>query len=447
MRILFISYSFPPDAQVGGRRAARLCKYLPEFGIEPVVLSVEERYYESVDTSFPPPAGLEIVRTSMSPGIFDAYRWLKSFLHAAQTGGNGTNSVAPVQTIGGIRHRVIAMLHSGEAERGWFRPASRAGLKLLRLSSFDALVSSGPPFVAHRVARRLKQHTGLPWLADFRDPWSLNPKTMELPPLRRRLEHRMERSCVEGADRVICNTQRMRTSFAESYPNQPAEKFVTLPNGFEEITPPTLMPPRSDGKHICLHLGDVYAGRRIDTFCEVLARLVGEGSLNAEKLQVIFMGDTDPAQLAAAKRVAPQLADQGILQFCRRLDWGLAQHHLWSADLLLIFQGSHRNQIPAKFYEYLATGKPIFAVAEPGALSDILEESGAGISADSRDPEMIAARFLQAMRLPGRSPELAQQLMASRYHARVLAERLAGWLRDVRSPEAVKRGRAPEGSP
>lgn len=435
MRILFISHSFPPDAQVGGRRVARLCRYLPDFGIEPVVLSVEKRYYKSVDPSFPPPAGLEIVRTTMSPGIFDAYRWLKGLRHAAHAEEKETDPVAPLQAIGVLRKNIVAMLQVGEAEGSWFGPASRAGLKLLNSRSFDALVSSGPPFVAHRVARRLKQHSGLPWLADFRDPWALNPNAMELSTLRRRLDRWNERRCVEGADRVICNTERMCTLFAESYPNQPAEKFVTLPNGFEEITAPPLMPPRSGGKYICLHLGDVYAGRRIDTFCEVLAKLVGGGSLNAENFQVIFMGDMDPLQLAVAKRVAPELVDRGILQFRRRLDWELAQKHLWSADLLLIFQGSYRSQVPAKFYEYLATGKPIFAVGEPGAMSDILEESGAGIAADSRDPDMIAVRFLQAVRLPSRSPGQVQQLMATRYHARALAERLAGWLRDVGSPE------------
>ena len=123
---------------------------------------------------------------------------------------------------------------------------------------------------------------------------------------------------------------------------------------------------------------------------------------------------------------------------------------IWQADLLLIFQGGHVLQIPAKFYEYLSTGKPIFAVAKKGALTNLLEETGSGTWADSEKPEEIAAGLLKALALPALSSEEVQQRWYSRFHYRSLAARLAGSIRELlssgRKLSTVLRLRCPNGA-
>src|SRR5215469_18514560 len=73
LRILIVSFSFPPDAEVGGKRVARLCRYLPEFGIQPVVLTVDERFYHAVDRSYPVPEGIDLIRTPVMRTPLDWY--------------------------------------------------------------------------------------------------------------------------------------------------------------------------------------------------------------------------------------------------------------------------------------------------------------------------------------------------------------------------------------
>jgi glycosyltransferase involved in cell wall biosynthesis len=106
---------------------------------------------------------------------------------------------------------------------------------------------------------------------------------------------------------------------------------------------------------------------------------------------------------------------------------------MWGADLLVLFPGN-RFQVPAKFYEYLRTGKPIFAVANPGALTDLIDSTGAGVWADINDPKDIAGKLLTALQLPIRSQEEVQARWDGQFHYRALAAQLAEQILRVARP-------------
>ena len=108
-----------------------------------------------------------------------------------------------------------------------------------------------------------------------------------------------------------------------------------------------------------------------------------------------------------------------------------AQQTLAQADVLLIFQGGHTLQVPAKFYDYLVTGRPIFAVAQKGALTDLLEETGSGVWGEAESSEDISAMFLRALALPAVSPAEAKSRWYERFHYRSLAGRLATCIREL----------------
>jgi hypothetical protein len=109
----------------------------------------------------------------------------------------------------------------------------------------------------------------------------------------------------------------------------------------------------------------------------------------------------------------------------------MAQQELWAADLLLLFQGSYQAQVPAKFYEYLQVGKPILAVARKGALTDLIESTGAGLWADADDPGAIATRLLEAFQLPSHGTNEVMRIWSGRFHYRSLAGALATWIREL----------------
>jgi len=309
---------------------------------------------------------------------------------------------------------------------GWYFPAIRAAEELIRTQPIAAVLSTGPPWTPHLIARHLKKKHQIPWLADFRDPWTSDPWRDSVPQWRQRIDRRLEASCLCLADLVLCVTDGMRTQFEEQFPAS-AAKFVTLTNGFDgsnSIKPRTTS---QSSQRLFLHLGKLYGGRRIDTFCKALVDLMRSGMIDPARVKVLFVGENDPAIVAGAQQMAPELLQNNCIEFRPTVPWDEAQGFLDRADVLLIFQGDHRCGVTAKFYEYLQTGKPIFAMVTQGDLSAMLKTTCSGVWADPNDPEDIARKFMDALKLPLRSSEELERLKLL-YHFRSLTERLAGWI-------------------
>src|SRR5215470_7643131 len=430
LRLLVVSYTFPPYAKVGSIRIAQFCHYLPEFGIEPIVLSVEERFYESLDHSRPIPPSFRLLRTQKLANpiewLANAKKHLISSAHAAKTK-PGPPTTATEK--GWLRTNLLALSQVPDRDWGWYLPASRRAEEFLRAEHVDAVFSSGPPYTAHLVARHLKKKFGIPWLADFRDPWAKAKQVQPKPGWWHQLTARFERSCIRTADVVLCNTSRLCDSFRAQYPRLNPAKFQTLTNGFEDLPAPAT---RTNGsRRLLLHLGSIYGHRRIDTFLSALAGLVHSGQIDGDSLRVIFHGDIDSRRLSEAVRTAPDLIERKCVQFLPRIPWDQAWSLLWQSDLLLLFQGGHELQVPAKFYEYLQTGIPMFAVTEEGALTDSLQATDSGIWVRPDDPQIIAEGLLRALKLPKQSAEDVARRLSGQYHYRALTKQLSAWIREI----------------
>lgn len=439
IQVLAISHSFPPSPEVGGRRIASFCRYLPDFGIRPVVLTVDKRSLRGQDHSYPAPEGIQVEQApELRP--YSWYGRLKRRFLSTREGQNDSPQLSqptsPYHRQSSLVRQLACVADMPDPHLGWYPPAVRAGRRVIEHESIDAIFSSAPPWTTHLIARHLKKKYGIPWVADFRDPWADASHRREAPRWFSQLHLRMEASCLRLADLVICNTEVLRKSFVERYPALPASKFVTLTNGFDDI-----VPPRAEAqgpRRILLHLGDIYGNRRIDTFCQALRNLVDAGEIDPTSLRIMFVGDFDPAVGPLAERLLPDLIGKKCVEFVPRMNWQDGQRALWAADLLLLFQGSFKAQVPAKFYEYLQTGKPILAVAAKGALSDLMDLTGSGLWVDPKDPSDIAAALLRALQLPAVSPEEVQRRWSGQFHFRSLTAQLAGWIREVASRTSQK---------
>jgi hypothetical protein len=224
----------------------------------------------------------------------------------------------------------------------------------------------------------------------------------------------------------MCNTNALRQDFIARYPALLAAKFVTLTGGFDDNVIPEPEPRGS--RRILLHLGDIYLSRRIDTFCQAVHSLIDSGKIEPNSMKVRFVGEVDPMTKFAARQQLSDLLGRELVEFIPRMNWQQGQRLLWSADLLLLFQGDFKTQVPAKFYEYLQTGKPIFAIAARGALTELLESTGAGVWAEPEDADGIASSLLRALQQPAISPEEAAKRWSDRFHARSLTAQLARWI-------------------
>ena len=437
LRALVVSYAFPPWGEVGALRILNFCRRLPQCGVDPMVLTVQEKCLDVRDASIALPSDLAVVRTGMVTNPLDWYRKLRPGATASPNARRAPKNGPAARTLG-LRKNLLAALHFPDRYWGWYWPALRAADRLLQHEKVHVLFSSGPPWIPHVIARRIKRKYGIPWLADFRDPWAkLSHGNVERPEWWNRRSEKREAACVRDADIVVCNTQRLRDGMRQAYAGIDPDKFRFLSNGYDDSV--SLQgPPREAGpQKLLLHLGSLYGERRIDTFLSAFARLLNSGQMPPHSAKVVFQGDTDAKYVAEAESIVPHLIKDKAVEFRPRVGFQEAHQLLWTSDLLLLFQGSHALQLPAKFYEYLQTGIPIFAVCDQGALSDVIDATQSGLWTPAADEAQIADKLALALRMPRRTPEAVRQT-SSAYQYSSLTRTLANWMHELEQKPTIR---------
>jgi len=432
--VLLISHSFPPDAEVGGKRIAQFSRYLPEFGFKPFVLAVDERFSTAVDTSFLLPKDLAVYRTRVLPNPLEWYVRFKKSYHARRSGqaaiSHDVNEQDDSQSgsangpgfLGWAREQVLSIFNSPNDDCGWYLPGIRKARGIVESEGVKTVLSSGPPWAAHLIAFRLRRIYGMRWIADFRDPWTAGPEWEMLPRWRRVLEKRLEKLCMHSCDVVVSNTDRIREEFVRRFPELTEEKFVTITNGF--VDPPSLLDlTQNSDRLLMLHLGSLYGVRQSRAFFEAISNIV-VNKRSPHIFKVLLIGDNDPVFVKTIMSQFPHLFQNGCVEFRERVNWQKAQHILWSASALLLFQGGYTLQVPAKFYEYLPTGKPMLVIAQDGALTDIAKSTGLAVCAPPNDVEAIEEALLQIFMKQAKTSKGAQAHLA-RFHYRYLTGQLS----------------------
>src|SRR4029453_18090134 len=217
--LLFITYHFPPELATGAIRPTKFCRFLPEFGWVPTVLSVDTRQYAATDPAGPPPS-IRILRTGTRPSprqlllrARETYRGVRKFegprLPMEQV---HQTRVAPEEHgwRGRLRREALALLTVLDDEVGWTPSAFRAASRLVKDERFDAIITSGPPHSTHFVGLLLKRRFKIPWVADLRDPWSLLGMDVGVATKQSKaIERRLEALVVRYTDVVLTTAPRL----------------------------------------------------------------------------------------------------------------------------------------------------------------------------------------------------------------------------------------------
>jgi hypothetical protein len=408
-RVLMIAYHFPPLAGSSGiQRTLRFVRHLPGFGWEPLVLSAAPRAYErtSDDLMGDIPPGI-VVRRAFA---------LDTARHLA---------------IGG---RYIGAMARPDRWVSWKFAAVREGLRMIRQFKPQAIWSTYPIATAHLIGAELQRRSGLPWLADFRDPMAQEGYPTD--PLTRRRFWAIEREVLQTARFSTFTTPGAARLYRERYPAA-AERVMVLENGYDEESFAAAPPDEArqalhPGAVTLLHSGIVYPAERDPTqFFAALGRLKASGVIASGALVVRFRASVHDALLQSlAARY-----DIGDLIDCQPpVPYRQALAEMLAADGLLVMQAANCNeQIPAKIYEYLRANRPILTLTDPaGDTAATLRQAGATdiVRLDSIDDICAALPgFLDAIRagraaLPdpqavaqasrqGRTAELARLLDAA----------------------------------
>jgi len=399
-KILIVSYHFPPDASVGGMRPAKFAKYLPQFGWEPIILTVKERYHSLTDQSKLKNLGSmpRVYRTRMLPQPGRLYLALKTRRRKATPGPASTPVAASSSTHRGVLSSIRRALGSLEClpddKQTWIPVAVPIAAKIVRQHNVDALLTTGPPMSCHVIGLLLKAVTGRRWIADFRDPWLLNREESALPStaFSRAAEAWLEQKTMLNADSVVFTTDRMQAYLHQRYPFLTTKSAVIL-NGYDpsDFNGRPIDACRSHRDTFTLtHTGTIYQKRSAESLLRCLSELIHAGRIPRARIRVNFVGSTPTVRERATQL---DLADVvTVIDFMKYEECVDLWHR---SDVLLLFAQGQPLQIPTKLYDYIAARKAILVFAEDGATADLASRLPGATVVGPEDGERLEAKLTE----------------------------------------------------
>jgi glycosyltransferase involved in cell wall biosynthesis len=382
--VLIVANPYPPMVSAGTTRVVRFLRHLPEHGWEPTVLAAAGA------GAAPVPEGVRVVRAPV--------------LMPRRLLGGGPRST-----------RVNRWVSVPDPYFPWIAPAVSMGLRLLRNERFDAVFSSSPRPSVHLVAATLARLTGLPWLADYRDPWSTY-QFREYPTRAHREAHRrLEAAALRCAAAVTAVNQPIVDDLVMRHPWLSGHVRV-LPNGYDpgEACEDVALGP---GFWIA-HTGRLYGReQQVSAFLGALAAL-------PDDVRALFVGVDENRVLPEASRlgVAARVRVEPFVSHGRALGYQRA------ADALLLVNGRRPESMSSKVFEYLAAGRPVFAISPSGSAARGLFTEVGGGTCVLPDDDMAAPLdcFVRDVRA-GRAA-VADRAALERYDVSRLSAELAGLL-------------------
>ena len=373
-----IAYHFPPMAGSSGiQRTLRFAQQLPEFGWQPIVLTADPRAYErtSDDLLDEVPAGLVVKRAF----ALDTARHL---------------------SIGG---RYLRRLARPDRWMTWRFGGASAGHSLIREHSPDVLWSTYPIATAHVIGHALARRSGLPWIADFRDPMAQDGYPSD--PRTWRSFKQIETDAVADARFSTFTTPGAAREYQRRYPAS-TDRIRVLENGFDEesfngLSPGSAREPLIAGAVTLLHSGIVYPSERDPTqFFMAIAQMADAGDVRPGELVVRFRAAGHDDLL---RSLAQQYGIEPFIELSPPIPYRAALAEMMRADGLLVLQAANCNeQIPAKIYEYLRAGRPIVTLTDPaGDTAGVVRAAGLDAIARLDDVAEIVTllrRFVASMR-------------------------------------------------
>lgn len=366
-RVLMVAYHFPPLAGSSGiQRTLRFVQHLPRFGWQALVLTTKTLAYgrTAPDLDREVPAGT-VVRRAMALDTSRHLSW---------------------------RGRYLGALARPDRWMSWKYDALRQGLQMIEQHRPELIWSTHPIATAHLIGAELQHRSGLPWVADFRDPMTgpglpADPKTWSVC-------REVERTAMHRAALSVFTAPGAAQEYRDRYP-EAADRVVVIENGFDEesfadVEADAVEEPLNPGAITLLHSGIIYPDMRDPTQLFIaMARLKSSGVLQPGRFVLRFRAPVHDSHIADLVR-AHDLA--ALVEILPPVGYKDALKEILRADALLVLQASACNaQIPAKIYEYLRARRPILGLTDPGGdTAAVMRQAGLSSIAQLTSADEIA---------------------------------------------------------
>ncbi len=390
---LIITYYWPPSGGAGVQRWLKFVKYLRQFNWDPIVYIPENPEYPEVDHSLEGdiPDNLRI----LSQPIWEPYDVYKRFIgrkkdekiNAAFLSEKKQNPI-----LENISVWIRGNFFIPDARKYWIKPSINYLNKYLTDHPVDAIISTGPPHSMHLIAMQVSKMHKIPWLADFRDPWTNIDfyKDLKLTSCSDKKHRKLEIAVLKNASAMTVISDSMADDFNRIY----ARNYDVITNGYDPEDIPSGPPPELDKKFSIAHIGTLVSTRNPETLWVALKNLIASHPDLANDLEIKLVGKIDHT-------VSNSLDKYNLTPFVNRIPY-LSHDQVvicqrQSQVLLLIINNTPNAKmiLTGKFFEYLAARRPILCIGPPdGDAARILEQTHAGLLAGHDNVEAIEQHLM-----------------------------------------------------
>jgi glycosyltransferase involved in cell wall biosynthesis len=386
--LLLISYPFPPNSSAGAVRSRRFARYLTELGWRVSVVTIKPNQTNSADTE-------ELDRLNDSVDV-NFTSTLDPWLHLRQK--------APKLFLSKIVRSFLMRIFSfPDHMLLWVPFVITKGLSICKQRSVSAIYTTSPPHSTHLAGLILKWLTGKPWVADFRDPWTLNAfrGKGQIENTLLRIEKILEKIVLSNASCILANTTANRNNLLAAFPDLSPEKVFHIPNGWEEFTNGLTSTNREDKILTIVHAGIFYPLFKPYALLHALAswrngnQPPGIPPLNGQSIRLTLLGAKENEV-----NIVKDLGLEDIVQIKPWVPQSEAQRIMSQTDMLWVTLGTGKessNYVPSKIFEYIAARKPIMAFFPDGDAAEIIRKTNSGFVFTSDDPAPII-KFLNEAR-------------------------------------------------
>jgi len=372
-KVLIITYYWPPAGGPGVQRWLKFVKYLPDFGIDPIVYCPENPSYPIIDSSLELDVNSNL--TVLKIPIKEPYKWARFFSKSKTS--KLSKGLISNQKKQSILEKLLLFIRGNffipDARVSWVRPSVSFLSNYISEHQIDTIITTGPPHSLHLIGLQLKQKHALKWVADFRDPWTQigYHKKLKLSSFVQKKHKKLEASVLQNADQLIVTSQKTKTLFSELS----ITPILVLSNGFDFEFPTD---SQLDSKFTLSHIGSLLEGRNPSVLWSVLSDLIEESEAFGAAFQLNLIGDV-------SSEVMDTIQGYGLEKHTHNIGYvahkELLKYQTKTQLLLLIEENSKETEhiIPGKLFEYMASKRPIIALGPNSSdVEAILNETNSG---------------------------------------------------------------------
>jgi glycosyltransferase involved in cell wall biosynthesis len=379
-KVLIITYYWPPSGGAGVQRWLKFSKYLPEFGWEPIILTIDPEFaaFPVTDSSLIEdiPANIKVYKTPATD-YFSIYRRDKTKIPSAGF------AISVDNTLKGRFFRFIrGNFFIPDPRKGWNKFALEKACELIEAEDIEHIITTSPPHSTQLIGLKLKKkYPAIKWIADLRDPWTDIYYYNQFYPtfISKLIDSGYEKNVLKNADRIITVGNSLRSTFSQKIPDI-ENKIDVITNGFDEVDfvkAESVNPPKLTITYVGT-LSDIYPVNGLvkalkilnDKGIDFVLRFVGSVSQNAKDLLLNSLHNVS-------------------VEFLPHVIHSEAIKYLMNSSVLLLIIPSHSSNktiITGKIFEYLSSGKPILCIGpEDGDAAAIIKKCNAGITAGYDD--------------------------------------------------------------